>query len=85
MKFCHMKQLILFSNSLHFQCLKLILSGQVFHDAHSLIYNQIDCFAFFFETINKGCYPCVAFLKSVGIYDILVYYIQSDEIQEKMY
>ena len=49
-----MKELTPIFNSLQFQCFKLILSGQVFHvlliNAHSLIYNQIDGFAFFFET-----------------------------------
>ena len=45
-----MKQLIPISKSLHFQCFKLILNGQVVHllltNENSLTYNQIDCFAF---------------------------------------
>ena len=57
-KFCKMKELTPIANSLHFQCFKLVLSGQVFHvlliNVHSLIYNQIDCFAFFFETHFKA-------------------------------
>ena len=58
MKFCKMKELTPISNSLHFQCFKLILSGQVFHvlliNAHSFIYNQFESFAFFFETYIKA-------------------------------
>ena len=42
-----MKQLPFILKSLHFQCLKLILSGQVFNvlltNAHSITFNQI-CF-----------------------------------------
>ena len=49
-----MKELTPISKNLHFRCFKLILSGQIFHvlliNAHSLIYNQIDCVAIFFET-----------------------------------
>ena len=49
-----MKQLTPISISLHFQCFKLIWGGHVFHvlltNAHSLLYNQIDCFAFFYDT-----------------------------------
>ena len=49
-----MKQLTTISKSKHFKCFKLIWSGQVLYvlltNAYSLIYNQIDRFAFFFET-----------------------------------
>ena len=44
--------------SLHFQCDKFILIQHIFYmlltNEHSLIYNQNDCFAFFFETYIKA-------------------------------
>ena len=49
-----MKRLTPISISLYFQRFKLISSGHVFHvlltNAHSLLYNRIDCFAFFIKT-----------------------------------
>ena len=54
MIFYQMKELTPISKSLHCKCFQLIWRGQVIHvlliKAHSLVYNQIDCFALFFET-----------------------------------
>ena len=53
-----MEEMTPISKNLHSKCFKLIWSGQIFHvlliNAHSLIYNKIDCFAFFFETYIKA-------------------------------
>ena len=49
-----MKELTPISKNLHFKYLKSIRSWRIFHalliNAHYFIYNQIDSFAFFFET-----------------------------------
>ena len=49
-----MEQLTPISKRLHFQFVKIILIGQLFHvlhtNEHSLTYNQNDCFVFLFET-----------------------------------
>ena len=70
-KFCQMKQLTPILNILHFQCFKLIRSGQVFHvlftNAYSLIRNQIVCFAFLFRQ-TLTLLPSVVFLKPVSIF-----------------
>ena len=66
-----MKQLTPILNILHFQCFKLIRSGQVFHvlftNAYFLICNQIVCFAFFFRQ-TLTLLPSVVFLKPVSIF-----------------
>ena len=49
-----MKELTPISKGSHFQFVKFILNGHFFHvlltNEHSLVYNQNNCFAFFFET-----------------------------------
>ena len=71
LKFCQMKQLTPILNILHFQCFKLIRSGQVFHvlftNAYSLICNQIVCYAFFFRQ-TLTLLPSAVFLKPVSIF-----------------
>ena len=70
-RLCQMKQLTPILNILHFQCFKLIRSGQFYHvlftNAYSLICNQIVCFAFFFRQ-TLTLLPSVAFLKPVSIF-----------------
>ena len=52
--FCHMKQLTPISKSLHFQCVKFLLNGQMFYvlltNEHSLTCFQNDGFVLFSET-----------------------------------
>ena len=80
-KFCQMKQLTPILNILHFQCFKLIRSGQVFHvlftNAYPLICNQIVCFVFFFRQ-TLTLLPSVVFLKPVSIFSqaMKIYVIQ---------
>ena len=63
--FCHMKRLTPISKSLHFQCVKFILIGQMFYvlitNEHSLTYIQNYCFAFFFETWIKAAIQVLRF------------------------